>query len=217
MTDDAPELSNARANLTLSGDEPVLAGVNSKLIADRTGAYRAANLIALIEMMSGEQRMAFRRWNVQMALRRAKRVIHLYEREVSDNQEPQRAIDIAQRWLTNSDDLLRLDARVAANLATRSTPTSSTAARAAALTAAFTAKAIAYEEDKYSAWNAALAPTYAARALFAASFRGNTPTLKDWGRWRARRNTEADPHWLASRRAQLRAAYIILQRGEPNG
>lgn len=52
----------------LTGQEPVLKGVNSRIIVERDRAYLAGNLKVLVSMMSDAQLLRFRRWCLQVAM-----------------------------------------------------------------------------------------------------------------------------------------------------
>ena len=169
MTDNAPELSGQREPLLITGREPVISGMGSKVLADRRGAYLAGNLDALIDMMSEAQQLAFKRWNVKIAVRKARSVLHLFEDEYPDDNRPRLAIEAAERWLAEPTEENAQLADEAAEAAEEATWAAVWAAAAAAWTAEAAAKA--------AAWAAV---------------------------WTA---------WAAVRRAQLRVAYIILQRG----
>lgn len=217
MEDNSPALSKAQQTIIRTGDEPALKGVNSQIVIERHAAYYAGNLTALIAMMSQQQQIGFKCWNVELALRTAERVLPIFEREVvQNNTRPIDAVRVAQRWLQDpNSDLHTDDAWATGNAATTGIQRLSTAARAAALAAVFTAQAAGASEVKRAAWNAALVPSYAARARFAASFPGGTPALKDWvsRRKATQRGDKSDPHWAAARRAQLRTAYLLLLKG----
>jgi len=101
-TDRSPSLSG-RADLT--GREPMIRGVIEKAQADMRGAYLAGNLIGLIDLMDEEQQHAFKCWNVQIALRKAKSVLYLYERERPGGTLPRRRLALLEQWLNAPEDI----------------------------------------------------------------------------------------------------------------
>jgi len=194
MTDNkSPELSGKRDDLPpVSGREPVLTGHNAKVLADRRGAYLAGNLEALIDMMSEEQCLRFKQWNVRIVIHKALSVLPLFEKKYPDDQRPRQAIAAAQLWLDYPTEENRAAAR-------------------SAWWVVWSVAGIRFDMSK--AWNAARA--IAKGALVAGETRG----------WDWVVHGVADVAVLVTRidamhatraavtRAQLRAAYIILQRG----
>lgn len=101
MQDDhnqSPEISGMRANLNLTGNEPMLKGVYNKAQADKHGAYLAWNPKALIEMMNADQHARFNVWCIRVALRKAYRVLPLFEVLYPDDKRPRQALEAAQSW-----------------------------------------------------------------------------------------------------------------------
>lgn len=72
ITDKSPALSGQHKN-THTGNEPVIKGVNSRVIVERDAAYAAGNLRALLAMMSEQQLLVFRQWCLRVALNQMQR------------------------------------------------------------------------------------------------------------------------------------------------
>lgn len=187
MTDRSPELSNARTDLPLTGEEPVIKGVYSRIVVDRRSAYLAGNMKALLEMMTDEQHQSFRRWNTVVALRLAESVLPLARLPRPDAPQPRTMITAIKAWLANPTEdnaaairsarlnpgLIDFPAMAAESAGNTVTATSMMFAMIAAASAARSVGYIRYGDDR-----------------------------------------RANKYGRALRRAQLRAAYTILQRGE---
>ena len=182
--DKSPELSGQREPLQITGREPVLTGHNARVLADRRGAYLAGNLGALLDMMTPEQQIRFKQWRVKRAVRKARLILHLFEDTYPDDNRPRAAIEAAEAWLKDPTEENQRAARVV-GYAVR--------ALSAALSAA--------SEAPWVVWAAASA-AYGAASEAGASW--VSPVGASWATW---------PKSAASKRAQLRVAYIILQRG----
>lgn len=195
-TDRAPALGGADNN-DLTGREPVLKGVNSKIVADRRGAYLAGSLTSLTKLMSETQKLAFKEWNIRLLLKRVEAVLPIFERHYLYNDHPRNALAMTERWLQNPDAV----------------PQSELIA--------------SYSELKMASFDVRGPAAYAAHAASVAL----SMTIVDWnlvhlitreGIWQAARaRGYADDRNLSDandlvhdcvKRAQLRAAYIILNR-----
>jgi len=104
MVDLAPQLGGqARQDISLqlTGREPVISGMGSRLLADRRGAYRRGNLRALLQMMSDEQRLAFRQRHVHQTLRYAQTSADLLQEVLISEERPRLAMEAGHRWWAN--------------------------------------------------------------------------------------------------------------------
>ncbi len=187
MTDRSPQLSSARNDVPLTGDEPILKGVHSTIVVDRRSAYLAGNMKVLLEKMTDEQRTALKYWNVRTALRQAERVLPLARLTPRDSAHPNRMIGAIRRWLANPSDETLDEIRAA-----RLNP------------GLIDYPALAAE----SAGNAATAPQMMFALIASAS------AARSAGHAYYGSDQRANLCSRAMRRAQLRAAYVILQRGE---
>lgn len=115
MTHKSPELGGDKALLQRTGREPILKGVNSRVIVDRRGAYLAGNINALLNAMNEGQQLRIKQWSVRIALRKADAVLPIFEYAAPDDQRPRLAIDAARHWLQSATDEAAQDARQAAN------------------------------------------------------------------------------------------------------
>lgn len=188
MTDKSPELSKARSD-ALTGDEPILAGVNSRVVADRRGAYLANNMLGLLELMSDAQKATFKRWNTNIAVRYAERCMHLLLRPANphDVQHPNRMLDAIREWLTHpSDDI---EAHIH-NLEHGSI----------------------YTEDPAKAAQMAAHSVTASRLIFSSLAAYHAARLSAHALHRSKE--AASRYGRIMLRGQLRAAYIILQKGD---
>lgn len=79
MDERSPQISTSQSDI-LSGDEPVISGINSSILVRRRDAYYAGNLHTLVKMMSDVQENAFKRRNIRLALRTVSGEIQLYRR-----------------------------------------------------------------------------------------------------------------------------------------
>jgi len=110
----APRISGISHNQNnLTGREPVIKGIGSKVLADRRGAYVSGNLSALVEMLADDQRLAFERWLTGVMVRRAQRGLPHFERIFRRDKRPQCAIEAAEAWLLDSTPAKRLNASLA--------------------------------------------------------------------------------------------------------
>jgi len=199
-----------------TGNEPVISGMGSRILADRRGAYLAGNLKALLQQMTTDQQVSFKRWCVRLAVRRAREVLHLFEAYHSRDNRPRRAIEAAEAWLAESE---REEERFRdrgffgerfINLLNRTIRGSAerTAARAGERAIAQVSVGSAAWAAGLSATNAAEAasgtPLYAARGcLYAAQFAAQAEDGEEG--WRRAHS--------AVQHAQMRIAYGILERG----
>jgi len=191
MSDKSPEMSGARDDLPISGREPVLTGHNARVLADRRGAYLAGNLAALISMMSEKQRLQFKQWNVKMMVRKSRSVLHLFEEKYPDDMRPRQTITEVERWLNAPTEEIRLTVAYRFYAAEDATEVAADpTVQAAAIAAARAAQFVAWN----SPWWVVAAVSAAANAT------GRDGNVK-----------------RIVRRAQLRAAYIILERGDTVG
>jgi len=112
MTDDrAPSLSHLHHEAQLTGREPVLKGVGSRLLADRRGAYLAGNLEALIAGMDDAQRREYHRWCVKVCIRKARNALPVFRASYPDDARAAIAINAAIAWLAEPNELTRARAR----------------------------------------------------------------------------------------------------------
>ena len=104
MTDNdrSPSLSGESSD-DLTGREPVISGVGSKLLADMRGAYLAGNVEGLLNLMDDDQQLAFKRWNVDLGLRKVRPVIHYFEEDCPDEPRLRRQVAGAEEWLQQPD------------------------------------------------------------------------------------------------------------------
>lgn len=97
MAERSPELSNARSSL-LTGDEPILSGMYSQVLLDRRSAYTANNMYALIKTMTQQQRFRYKHWCAGVALRKAEAVYLLYQQQIPDDTWLRGMLAAIQRW-----------------------------------------------------------------------------------------------------------------------
>lgn len=114
-TSKSPELGGDKAQIQLTGREPLLKGVNSRVVVDRRTAYLAGNITALLDAMDTSQQMRIKQWAVQVAVRRAYKVLPIFEDAIPDDQRPRLAVKAAQHWLEVSTEAATKAARQAAN------------------------------------------------------------------------------------------------------
>lgn len=184
MNNRAPSLPHDRQ--TLTGDEPVLSGVNSRVLADRRGIYIAAmetgkyyrGIRHLIDMMSEEQQHAFKVRCVRLAVRKANSVLHSFESKYPNDSRPREAMELVNCWLNDPDSVTREELHYAAD--------------GADVSAFAGSSAVATDGTDVSA--------YAAYAAYAVAV-----TVADGVFWKCYR---------VAQKGMLRWAYIILARGE---
>lgn len=191
----SPALSG-NSEIGLTGREPVLKGVNSRIVADRSGAYFAESLSSLLGLMTEAQRQRFDQWNMQLLLKRLEKALPLFERAYPINDHPRQALRMTRHWIETPD-------------------ATSTADRILALA-----------QLRMSSMNVEGAAAFVAYAAFVTLNMTINPQnivhLAREGIWNlARADGHADKHTLneahdlvhrAVKRAQLRAAYIIVSR-----
>lgn len=200
MTDhhtlDSPSLSKANHKHTVTGQEPVISGVDSRIVATRHGAYRAGKLSTLLKLMNSAQRMRFQQWSVRVAVRYARKILPLYEEALAGDRRPRLAIVAAQLWLENPT----VETEAAARRAGR-------AAEKAALEAGKKLSRIRVPKVQHAALAAKCT------ALAAASQNANH-LLTVVSSIEAARTDMFDYKYApdAVRRAQLRAAMVISQK-----
>jgi len=172
-----------------TGREPVISGRGSSVLVERRYAYLAQNLGVLLRMMSPEQQLDFKQFSVRVALRYARQALPFYERIYPGDRRPHHAIAAAQRWLNYPDSTSSQHVRLVMNDAER-----------------------AFFMALSDAWDRGVAQ---GNALVAASRAFSAAQIVTWRRAhgldsvvRSMSNTPAQ------RRALLRAAYVILQRGQ---
>ncbi len=96
----APGLGGTDAQ-GLTGREPVLKGVNSRIVADRRGAYLTGSLKSLRKLMTNAQQHSFKDWNIKLLLRRVEAVLPIFEKEYYYNDRPRQAMRMTELWLEN--------------------------------------------------------------------------------------------------------------------
>lgn len=208
MFEDAPELSG-HTRPSITGNEPVLKGVNSRVLADRRGAYVTGNLEALTRMMTNAQRSEFKHWNVRMTLRWARRALPLFEDVYPNDNIAYAAVIATRAWVESPTEANRQAAAAAARRApfvtkpygaSRAKGNAARDALRVALCAAQTAGAIHGTEiiTRLAAQSRASAHTWI-------TFMETNESPEKYHREAVIRVTQ---------RAQLRAAYLILLRSE---
>ncbi len=98
LADNAPEISGARQDLPLTGDEPVIAGINSQVLVERRGAYLAGNLNVLLRLMSAQQVDSLNRWCLQVTRRKLVQTSPSFEVAFPDAIIHQQVIDGISQW-----------------------------------------------------------------------------------------------------------------------
>lgn len=196
--DNTPSLGSSKPQVTsLTGQEPVLKGVSGEVLAHRLGAYRAGRLSSLLKLMNSRQQDEFQRWSVRVAVRYARRAVEAFEAEVSGDTRPRLAVDAARHWLEEP----------------------STASQAAARRAGRAAEKAALQVPRRLPRHKAPAVQYAALAAKCTAMAACSPKpshlLTVVSSVEAARTDFYDHKFApeAVRRAQLRAAYVILSRG----
>lgn len=97
---DTPQLSADHLNSKITGDEPVIKGVNSRILVDRRTAYLAGNLNALLRLMGEQHMFRFRYWNAKISLRKAAQVLPVFERSYPSEARPRLLLEAATTWLS---------------------------------------------------------------------------------------------------------------------
>lgn len=201
----SPELSNARNDLPLTGDEPVLKGVNSSIVLERRNAYLAGNLRGLLAEMTPEQLLALKQWAVRVALRK---LHYTMNHSASRDAVREAALEISnliKQWLEAPNDKSR---RVVEN-------------------ASFDLMQVVngLVNEEYVGGSMSLTLSAARLLLTALTIPSDDGHFIGWIRWSIscaprRWNSELDAASSAAAhvdyvgRAYLRAAYIILKRGD---
>lgn len=214
--DASPEISGARRALNLTGNEPMLKGVYQKVQADQLGAYKAKNLRLLINMMSLQQQFRLQIWCARVAVRKAYEVLPIFEALYPDDKRPREAVEAAESWIANPEIAfthvgLLESAYMEANDAVEEAHKAHLARQDLASSAAESAAAAALSTVR-TAFTAAYDATLRTTELFrgvceSACVAKLDDVLVDWKpTWQTFR-----VHRRSTRKALLRAAYVILQ------
>ncbi len=201
MTAKSPELGGTKALVQRTGREPLLTGVNSKVIADRRGAYLAGNINALLEAMNETQQTRIKRWCVEIACRRAYAVLPVFEAAAPTDPRPAEAVTAARAWLLDNTPEATQQARQAANEA-------ASASRVLLVNTLTTVPVEGWAAR--SAYFAAMAASGTVQRNFAGYYAASAVQAA-----LGARGIDPDESLIKERFgvAMLRAAYIILQRG----
>jgi len=203
--DQSPQLSGGITGISsLSGREPMITSPHTVMMVERRGAYITGNLTALLRHMTPDQRVILCRWNARVALR--------YARMASNHMAAEgltltfsNTLDALEMWLNNPTyRTMRTVGEQARELATHWSFHPNLGRRKFAFeTLRVSLRYLtSWVPDIYDGHNIGVTSAAASMALSARR-------MLEGYRVTSRLSTSDG----AVHRAQLRAAYIILERG----
>lgn len=100
MDDYSPELRGARDGGHITGNEPLISGIHSRIVVDRRAAYLTGSLSRFVaRQLTPVQQAEFTLWSMQLAAARAQRNLPYFSNLVSREKTLLQGLELAQIWI----------------------------------------------------------------------------------------------------------------------